>query len=183
MQINLRKANALQHAIKERINELQNGVSAAETITPFTTVEGVVEAGNKLVVAFNEAGSLRDVLYEIRKKVSAANSGEIDELLADVAQANEIVAVGKTFVNADIRPSDEEIQKRVEKVSADDNYAYSGMRVGVLNEEMIAYAREEVNRAKKIKVAAQDRLLELNISTKITLSDDQVEILRKHDII
>jgi len=187
MKINLRKANAIQLAINEALKGLsfESTVSVNEFQNPQSMINAVSERFNANILRREK---LIDVLYSIRKAVAAANNSlGINDRLADVARYDKDLTFYAAHAKASTRVHPGEMIGKLEKIKnqpADRAY-YSDKDVmsSVFTEENIEAFRKVVIYAKKQKQALQDELLELNISTKITLTDEDIKVLTDESIL
>lgn len=182
MEITLRKANAIQREIKSVMSTLGATAPTVElnTFTNINDIEGMTET---LRANIESLDILRMVLYNIRKSVSTANhvSG-INDLLADVAYQTEGMKSLEGIALGEVMPSMGEIDRRID-ASGSDKYQYSGMRVSIVPAVMVEKAKNCIAVAKREKISIQDKLLNMNITTTITLSDETVEVLRSHTLV
>lgn len=187
MKINLRKANAIQLAINEALKSLsfESTVSVNEFQNPETMIDTVKD---RFTTNIMRRTKLLDSLYRIRKAVSSANDGlGINNLLADVARCEKEIVFYSAHAKSSTRIAPNEMFGKLDKIKnqpADRAY-YSDKEVtsSVFSAENIEIFRTLVTNAKKQKQQLQDELLELNISTKITLTDDDVKVLTAESIL
>ena len=188
MNITLRKASALQNAINETLKGLE--VTTTATVDEFQDAGAVIaaqrEAANK---AFVRKTALLDVLYAVRKDVAAANSlAGIADLLADVAQLEKRIQLENQLATATAQLESAVLDGRLARLREGTSearlYRHSnGVDTGVFTEAEIAKSKAEVAELKKRKQALQDRLLELNVSTSIELSEKSVIVLQQEGLV
>lgn len=186
MQVSLRKANAIQVAINEVLKGLE--FKSEISINEFQKPEAVIEAANSAF--YNNLGrrnALLSSLYEIRKATAAANAANnIDNLLADLALFEKDIAFFSAQAKVKERLDSEVIHGKLVKIAnraEDSYYAKAEVETSVFTKEDISEFNSIAVQVKKKKQKLQDELLELNIRTTITLSDETVATLTREDIL
>ena len=173
MEISLRKANALQHAINEMLGTLDLGteVSVNEFEKPS---EKVSEATNRFETHLATRSKLLGVLYEIRKAVAHANAASgIDSLLADVAMLDKDMQLYGRLSKLESAVANDVLVGKLGKIKGRDKADVYGrfgddtVTTNIFNKEKIEEFKAELARLKRAKTALQDSLLELNVSTTI----------------
>jgi hypothetical protein len=179
MQINLRKANAIQSEIRKAISSVK--VESNITVSEFTS--DVDAALSKGALEFNQAverkEALNDALFQIRAAVGRANaSAGVSDLLAEVENFDAKINLKTVVATSTPRKEITEINARIVKAKSatGDRLSLYGDRLsnvetGVATEEAIRIAKEEVKRLKREKQALSDKLLQLNVNTLIELTD------------
>jgi hypothetical protein len=179
MQINLRKANAIQSEIRKAIS----GVKVESNITVSEFTSDVDAALSKGALEFNQAverkEALNDALFQIRAAVGRANaSAGVSDLLAEVENLDAKINLKTAVATSTARKEITEINARIVKAKSatGDRLSLYGDRLsnvetGVATEEAIRVAKEEVKRLKREKQALSDKLLQLNVNTLIELTD------------
>jgi hypothetical protein len=195
MQINLRKANALQSEIKRAINSIViDTVVAVNEFTPSIS-DAIFEAKQKVDENRQRKASLVETLYEIRNKVGKANAeAGINEVLTTIQLLDARAAVeGNIILASPITPT-EELLARVNKIaksqptevnalSVRSIYRDANVVTGVLTKEEIKKSDEMVKSLKREKRRLEDQLLQLNVNTLITLSASSVDTLSNEGIL
>jgi hypothetical protein len=191
MEITLRKANALQQLLQEAIRNIE--VKATISLNEFEDSEKLLEeAKTKVFSQDNTRAGLTTVLYGIRKAVARANTTSgISDLLADAAYIDkrisqitplttkEVVKTSSTVINGKL----DKIKNRKEDNRAS-LYGYNDtVETGVLDETQQDAFKFQLQDYKKEKQAINDKLLELNVSTRITLEDDFEAILAVNQLL
>jgi hypothetical protein len=191
MQINLRKANAIQSEIRKAISSVK--VENNITVSEFTS--DVDAALSKGALEFNQAverkEALNDALFQIRAAVGRANaSAGISDLLAEVENFDAKINLKTVVATSTPRKEITEINARIVKAKSatGDRMSLYGDRLsnvetGVATEEAIRVAKEEVKRLKREKQALSDKLLQLNVNTLIELTDKTKVTLTAEGII
>jgi uncharacterized protein with GYD domain len=191
MQINLRKANAIQSEIRKVISGVK--VESNITVSEFTSdVDATLSKG---ALEFNQAierkEALNDALFQIRAAVGRANAtAGISDVLAEVENCDAKISLKTIVATSTARKEITEINARIVKAksSTGDRAMLYGDRLNnvetsVTTEEAIRVAKEEVKRLKREKQALSDKLLQLNVNTLIELTDKTKVTLTAEGII
>ena len=183
--INLRKASALQNNINERLRELD--VVAMVNITPFEAVDTVLtEALAKLKESDRRRESLLIALYAIRDKVAQANiSSGLSTKLTTVAfidkrqsQLEQIVGAGERIKDNVLNGKLAAMKSRTEAMDVSRyGYGSDSVSTSVLDAVTIDEMKGFIQSLKRDKQAIKDEILELNMTTKIVLSDSDSTVL------
>jgi len=186
MQVSLRKANALQVAINEALKGLE--FNAEISINEFQKPEATIASAQKTFFDNVERrGALLRSLYQIRKAVSAANAAnEIDIRLADLALAEKNFVFFSAQAKVKERMDPEVLNGKLVKITnrtEDSYYAKAEVETSVFTQDGIKALNSLAIASKKAKQKIQDELLELNVRTTITLSDEAVATLTAEDIL
>jgi predicted nucleic acid-binding Zn-ribbon protein len=193
MEINLRKANALQNEVKSALGDLE--VSSQVKVTEFETPTEVIDAARaRNEVARKKWLDLNSALFEIRKKIGAANvEGGISDALADISMIEGAMSMlrGQSH-QAALQMDEKVLTGRIEKLKtapADNGMRGYGTKpddsvtTGIFSQEEIEAYVAEIAKLKREKRDLQDSLLGLNVSTKITLSEGAVAALTAAGIV
>lgn len=186
MQVSLRKANALQVAINETLKGLEFKTETG--INEFQKPEEAISVASKTFFDnVNRRNVLLRSLYEIRKSTSAANAANgIDARLADIALLEKEVTFFAPYSKSKERLSEAELVGKLNRIAnrtEESYYAKAEVETSVLTASDIKLLSNRAIGAKKAKQKLQDELLELNVRTTITLSDDTVATLTAEDIL
>ncbi len=188
MKITLRKASALQNAINDALKGLE--VTTTVTVDEFQNPNAVIAAKrDEATKAFVRKTALLDVLYTVRKDVAAANAcAGITDLLAEVAQLEKRIQLQGQLAGATAVLESAVLDGRLARLREGGAearlYRHSnGVETGVFTTDEIASAKAELAELKKRKQALQDRLLELNVSTSVELSEKSVVVLQQEGLI
>ena len=193
MQVNLRKAAAIQSEISSTLREIE--------VSPYLifedrdrVVEEMTEKTQEWKTNLLRKQTLNAVLYSIREKVGNANiTSGVSKLLTEERRINAdmhwLEAILDKCKGEKYYSADEIVSKleQLEKKSEDrENYFLRrGLAVSsilVTREELAEY-RKEMSGLKKQLRKINDSLLELNISTEISLSDKEVTVLETEDLL
>lgn len=191
MQINLRKANAVQAEIRRSINGITP--KADLTISEYTrdVLAEVTSAHDTFTSEVARKMELTNVLYKIRDLVSAANAeAGINRLLTEVERVDAQLQIQTAISNNRVGRSLDEINARLDKIrsaSGEKSSIYvdrfSNVETTVLSDYDINAAKAMVKEFKRMKQGLQDSLLSVNVTTTITLDEDMVSVLREEGIL
>jgi len=188
MKISLRKANALQLAINEALSGI--GINTDIEITEFENPTEVIDARRiEFVKNISRRDALTDVLYDIRKSVSAANhTSGIDDLLTNIARLEKKMQVYSSVAKQRPMIDEKVIAGKLDKIrNKSGGEVYYGQDSSVktsfmLQQDLDAF-KTNAAALKKQKQALQDQLLELNVRTEISLDADTVKILETEQLL
>lgn len=193
MQVNLRKANAIQAEIRKAISAVKLETTVAVTEYTADIPVGLQLAQDNFLNAIKRKEALNTVLFNIRSLVGKANAQVgISDVLAEVQRVDALLTIVGTVANATEAKPLTEIQARIEKMKANttvDNRSmiygerYNTVETSVISETEIAIAKAKMKELKREKQAHQDKLLALNVGTNITLSTGEVELLKDEGIL
>lgn len=194
MQVNLRKANAIQSEIRKAITNVKADVNVS--VTEFTTsiVGALEDASTKFLAGVKRKEQLNAALFDIRAAVGQANATVgISNVLAEVECIDGKMAILGLIANATVAKGFDEIHSRVEKMknAPSDQTAramiygdrYSTVETSVVNQASIDQAKDAIKQLKRQKQDLQDKLLNLNVGTTITLSTETVQLLKEEGIL
>ena len=184
MEINLRKANALQLAIQDAVKSIK--FETEIKINEFQIAED--EITKRRIELVNKQGrqiNLLNSLYTIRKTVSQANhQNGINDKLADLALIEKKIQHYVEMSSKSVRESVEVVAGKLEKLrnrKDEGRSLYYGhdatVDTSIFTADDLVGLRATVVLSKKIKQTLQDELLDLNVRTEIELSDDLVNLL------
>ena len=193
MQVNLRKAAAIQSEISSALREIE--VSPYEVFEDKErVVEEMAEKTQEWKTNLLRKQTLNAVLYSMRDKVGQANiASGVSKLLTEERRINAdmhwLEAILDKCKSEKYYSADEIVSKleQLEKKSEDrENYfSRRGSVVSsiLVTKEELAEFRKEMSVLKKQLRKINDSLLELNISTEISLSDKEVTVLETEDLL
>lgn len=189
MNINLRKANAIQNSINETIRGIE--ITTSVNINEFQDIaETLKSANDKLFANDSRRQKLLLALYNIRGLVGAANAQSgIDTKLATSAFVDKRVAQLEELSHCKPVTDIAILNGRIEKIRnrKDDSRSLYGrdetVTTSVLGEEQLTQIQDEIKNLKKQKQKINDEVLELNIKTEIPLSEDVEKTLRSEGLI
>lgn len=192
MEINLRKANAIQAEIRRAIQQAEAKDSVS--VTEFT--ENVAEFVDQATTDFqNEVTrkvALTAALYNIRKSVGQANAtAGINDILASVQGIDAVMAIYSNVATKQAAKGLNEINARIEKLktapqdarSAIYGERYNNVETSVVTPEAIAQAKGMVKDLKRQRQNLQDKLLALNVNTQVTVAADDEATLKAEGIL
>lgn len=193
MQINLRKANVIQQEIRRCINEISFKTDVS--VNEYTKdVEGIIALhANDFTRDFTRKLQLINSLYEVRREVANKNTeAGIANILASIAEIDESLRVVSEVSKKSERKSAEEIVARIEKFKTASNNndrallygdRYNNVETSCLTDATIRMAKSSVKALKRRRQDLNDQLLQLNVNTLITLSEDANTILKEEGIL
>jgi len=192
MKLSLRRANVVQMSIKEYINDLS--VSVVLKVNQYDDLDSQLSHANEQFTASLENWfTLNDILYDIREKVSEANSeAGINKMLTHCAKIDKTIALYKSLSGKSVMESRLVIDGRLDKIRKDNatpdqrfghHMSSDDITINILTEDHLKTFGEIVGLCKREKAAIQDKLLDLNVATKISISDGNYETLLSLDII
>lgn len=191
MVINLRKANALQAEIRKVIASIK--LEPNVTVTEFTEdiMAEIFAVGKEYQSAILRKEKLITALYNIRKSVAQANANtSINTILADIESLDQIMAIHNQVASQPVMKSLAEITARVEKLKTTNTESsriygdrYNSVETTVLSKEALAAAKAEAHKFKQKKQGLQDDLLQLNVTTTITINGEDEATLRLEGIV
>jgi hypothetical protein len=186
MNITLRKASALQATIQEFIKGIE--IKTTAVLNEFEDAEVTLFAlNNRLVGADEKRDQLTKVLYRIRSLVGIANATSgVTDRLAECAYIDKRIGHMTALAAGEVQEGLAVINGKLDKLRNDKGegrrsiYGYSDtITVGVLREEQITAYKGIVLHLKKQKQKFNDEILELNVRTEITLTEDMVATLKE----
>jgi uncharacterized protein YfcZ (UPF0381/DUF406 family) len=193
MQVNLRKANAIQAEIRKAISAVKLELNVAVTEYTVDISAGLAAAELSFITAIQRKEALNKVLFNIRTQVGKANATSgISDVLAEVQRVDAVLTIVGTVANAAEAKPLSEITARIDKmkanVSADARTAlygerYNNVETSVVTQQMIAQYKTKMKELKREKQALQDKLLTLNVGTTITLDAGEVDLLKDEGIL
>jgi hypothetical protein len=191
MQINLRKANAVQSEIKKALSGVR--LETSVTVTEFTdNVEATINKGSAdLNAALQQKRRLIGALFEIRSAVGRANAvAGIGDTLTAIEQIDQEMSVVSAMTGLKARTALTEINARIEKAKANTNERMSlygdrlsAVETTVVDQATVDAAKAEVKQMKRAKQTLQDKLLQLNVNTLIELSEATAATLKDEGIL
>jgi polyhydroxyalkanoate synthesis regulator phasin len=194
MQVNLRKANAIQAEIKKAINGVKTEVNVSVSEFTADISKAVANAATEFLNAVKRKEQLNTALFEIRAAVGRANAqAGVGDLLAEVERIDGKMGIIAAVANAQVAKSVDELNARVEKLKSNSTgensrlalYGdrYSTVETSVVTQSVIDQYKAEVKALKRAKQDLQDKLLNVNVGTTITLSADTVTVLKEEGIL
>lgn len=194
MQINLRKANAIQSEIRRAINDT-NSVQNTVGLTEYS--KDVQADLNKATAEWQKAIqrkiALTDALYSIRTSVASANAlYNVNGILTEIARIEAVMAIHSQVAILEVAKDIEEINGRIEKMkntpsdsprSALYGERYNQVSTSVVTKLDVETAKESVKLLKRNRQELQDKLLGLNVTTQINLADEVVAVLKDEGIL
>jgi hypothetical protein len=190
MNITLRKANTLQNAIAEAIKQIK--IQTSVTINEFEVLETKLNDANKELFANDKRRSdLLVAQFSIRGLVGSANATSgVDSKLTQAAyidkrisQLTDIVGSDKQISLDVIKGKLDKIRNRKEESRASLYGREDDVTTPVQTADQLDAVKTLVQDLRKQKQKLNDEILELNVRTEISLTNDIVEILKKENLL
>lgn len=184
--ISLRKANAIQLAIKDLLKGIK--IETTVVINEFQDHSLVIHEAQALLRAENMRKlSLMTALREIRKLVGTANATSgINDKLADAASIDKLVIHFDEMINSFTLLDESVIIGKLTKIRSQGETSRWGedtITTGILSFEARAEFKEEVMKLKKQKQIINDEILALNISITIQLDQSITNTLTTENLL
>ena len=188
MKLSLRKANALQNAIQDHVKTIDFKTSIS--LNEFKDGAAEVTQARANVLANDVRRSeLTRAVYEIRKLTGRANvESGVADLLTDAALIDKRLGQLKGLSESKIAESMEVLVGKLAKLKDTEGksrvYGYNdSVETGVLTQVQMDLFKSQIRELKKEKQTINDKVLELNVRTEITLSLDTVKLLQKEQLV
>lgn len=193
MEINLRKANAIQAEIKRVINsvEMKDTISVSEFCSD-VTVE-MLNGQDEYRAAVFKKQALTDALYNIRKSVAIANAtAGVGVILGEIEMIDAKIKIYESVTGTKVRMlSLDEMEKRLEKIrkapaeQTASRYGYDrdSVGTGVVGKDFIDEMKNRIKKLRKEKQNLQDKLLSVNVNTLISVSETDAKVLEFEGIL
>lgn len=183
MKITLRKASALQNAINDALKQIN--IKTEIALTEFHQPEGEIERARAQVAeGVQRRARLNHALFDIRQRVAVANNDAgVNRNLTAVAELEKQIQFYTGLANKEVRESADVLAGKLRKMSEQEAksriYGYGDtVNTSVLTAEDIAGFKKTASDLQKAKQQLQDTILETNVRTEITLSDESVQALQ-----
>jgi hypothetical protein len=188
MKITLRKAAVLQSAINDALKQID--IKSEVALTEFHKPEDeIVRAVSAVQAGIQRRERLSQALYNIRYRVGLANhESGVNQNLTDVASLEKRIQFYSGLASKEVRESADVLAGKLRKISEQEAksriYGYGDtVSTSVFAAEDIAGFKKTVSDLKKAKQQLQDTILELNVRTEITLSDEAVTMLQAEGLL
>jgi hypothetical protein len=191
MEINLRKANAIQAEIRRAISavEAKDTISVSEYAADVAGEVSTAEVD--YINAMTRKEALTVALYNIRKSVASANAtAGVGQILGDIEKIDSIIKLLETTINVRTRMvSVDEISKRLEKLrnAPSDSARLYGrtdeVSTGVVSDIHKSAVKQRIKGMRKARQELQDKLLSINVNTLISVSIDDAKLLGEEGIL
>ena len=192
MEINLRKANAIQAEIRRAFNAVE--VKNTIQVTEFTQDVAAEVNGASVVyqLGLQRKEQLNTALYNIRKSVANANATVgINVILGEVECLDQMIKMLGDVASLQVAKPLDEVNARLEKMrqapqdtrSAIYGDRYNNVDVSVVTSEVVANAKARVKTLRRERQALQDKLLALNVNTLITVGQEDLAVLKEEGIL
>ena len=187
MKITLRKAAVLQNAINDALKQIE--IKTEISLTEFHKPEDeIARAAADVSAGIRRRDRLIGALLDIRQSVADANhNAGINENLTLVASLEKQIQFYTGLAGMEVRQSADVLAGKLRKIAESKSerlYGYNDtVNTSVFTAEDIAGIKKTVSELKKSKQQLQDRILELNVRTEITLSDETVATLQAEGLL
>jgi hypothetical protein len=190
MKITLRKASALQNAIQEAVKAIE--VAVKVELNQFQGDAVLESARQKALTNESRRAELTRVLYQIRAQVGQANvASGIDARLASAAYIDKRIGQLQGCISADALQEDAVvISGKLEQIRSSKDEGrrsiygfHDTVSTGVFTQADIVELKAKQQSLKKEKQKMNDEILELNVRTEITLTDDAVAVLTREGLV
>ena len=188
MKINLRKANALQLAITQAINETE--VKTSVSISRFDLAPTkFVSARSDHKAAIQKKFDLIDALYEVRGLISAAGElASVPFILAQMAAVEKKIAIVTPLAAVkEFAPDPNTLRDQHQDMKSEvvGQNAYHRRR-DEIDVNIIEATDEYVAKLAELRREKQrlsDELLQKNVTNEVTLPTKVVETLKEHHLV
>jgi hypothetical protein len=191
MEMTLRKAAALQLAINEQIQQTEMPVTV--TVTRYVNPAEVTDKGRKKFIAgLAKKRDLLGALYSIRNRVAGASEkAGVSTLLAKIAHADKLIGILTSLAAVkDFEMTDTQLLAAQDDLkrdsTADARLSYmrrDQFEASLISEAAVTAFKDEIANLKKEKQELSDLLLTANVTSKISLSEQEESILMKYGIL
>ena len=192
MKITLRKASALQSAVSNLIGEIY-ARPVVSVDDESILAEEVAQAKEDYGTNLRRLRSLIEVKFSLRKAIGEMNhtSGvtglltqerETTELMSELENVVERVN-GRYFTVEQMQAKFDKHNQRVALSGSSYMSRSISVDTDLISKEEVAELRKEMLSLKRKRQAVNDRVLEINVSTHITLTDEEEKILMDEGLI
>jgi hypothetical protein len=191
MEINLRKANAIQAEIRKAISGVKLDANVAVTEFTANISETLVDAMIVYQRGVERKVALTKALYNIRNSVANVNATVgINTLLGNVEALDKEMAIHSDVASQAVAKPLAEVVARVEKMKANPSNEsriygdrFNTVETSVVTPSNIDAAKLRVKELKRQRQALQDKLLNLNVNTLITITSEDQTLLTEEGIL
>jgi hypothetical protein len=191
MEINLRKANAIQAEIRKAISGVKLDANVAVTEFTANISEALVDATIAYQRGVERKVALTKALYNIRNSVANVNATVgINTLLGNVEALDKEMAIHSDVASQAVAKPLAEVVARVEKLKTNPTNEsriygdrFNTVETSVVTPSNIDTAKLRVKELKRQRQALQDKLLNLNVNTLITITGEDQTLLTEEGIL
>ena len=192
MKITLRKASALQSAVSNLIGEIY-ARPVVSVDDESILAEEVAQAKEDYGTNLRRLRSLIEVEFSLRKAIGEMNhTSGVTNLLTQERETTELMSELENVVERvngryfTVEQMQAKFDKHNQRVALSGS-SYMGRSISVdtdlISKEEVAELRKEMLSLKRKRQAVNDRVLEINVSTHITLTDEEEKILMDEGLI
>jgi hypothetical protein len=191
MNVSLRKANAIQNSINDIIKGIKINLTAEFNEFQDPAVE-LQRLNTEVFINDQRRSDLLTAQFSIRGLVGAANATSgVDAKLTQAAFIDKRIAQLETFAGAEVMTDMAVISGKLEKIRTrvNDNSRASiygrddTVHTALLTKAQIDTAKSMIRDLRNQKQKLNDEILELNVRTEITLTNDVEQILRTEGLV
>jgi alpha-glucosidase (family GH31 glycosyl hydrolase) len=188
MKISLRKAHAVQTAIKEAMVQIEPVTTISVNQYQDYSIE-MQKAQNEFCEKENTREELLRALYSIRGKVGKAKElAGIGEKLTQCAYIDKQISMLESFANCKPETDQKVVYGRMDTIKNTpvENRAYGfvdSVSTTIFSREQIEEYKKKIKSLKKQKQKLNDEVLELNIKTEVELDPETVKVLSADGIL
>lgn len=193
MQLNLRKARKLESKIAKHIEAatLRGEASVRVKGSVADALVKIQKSGEELLTDLENLRRLNEVRYNIRSQIAVANQGTgINALMTEREQLKAKSQILMKLMNVELAPSTEELadQMAAKAVILDkggDRYGSQEVtvKIPVVSEPVREAINAEIKATIKGLEDVEDELAQRNLGAKVSLSEENVALLKAQALI
>lgn len=186
MRVTLRKSKALQQSIKEHLESIKPKVTV--TLSQFDDAGKAVECSTELDGNYELSLRLIEALYEIRDKVAIKNAETgVSSYLSKVAMIEAQIRLLNPISKSETMRAEDQIDGMLDLLREGKVKVGFGQSatidVSVVDSSVALESKSALPDLKRERAEMLDKLLDLNASHKIELSEQAVQTLRDAGLI
>lgn len=185
MEINLRRANALQISLTNQLKKLEP--TARVSLTEFHDAGRFLdESREKFLAQVRNSDELISAIYNLRNLISQTNSqAGVDYILTEIAGVEKHISLYEGLLKNPVQEPIHIIRGRLEKLAnpAQTHYGRDEIESTVLLAEDVAEFESKLGQLVRQRQSLQDQLLEINVRTKVELTALLISVLNKYSLL
>jgi hypothetical protein len=189
MKINLRKASALQSAIRAAVSERVQKVTGTLSM-PLWKVsdEQIAVERTKQVNLLSDIERLESIIVHIRENTGMENvKNGVNNLLAEQAELTKQIARYKNLLKSDVAPSSNDLDQKVTALKESNTRSVYNTRdqidVGVFSSKDIEKFNSTFVQLRRRQTEIGDKLIAANVTSEITIADSDWSWLELQGIV
>lgn len=189
MKINLRKASALQSAIRAAVSERAQKVTGKLSM-PLWKVsdEQIAIERTKQVNLLSDIERLESIIVSIRENTGVENlKNGVNSLLAEQAELTKQLTRYKNLLKSDAAPSSGDLDQKVTALKESNTRSTYGSRdeieVGVFSSKDVEKFNTAFVRLRRRQTEIGDKLIAANVTSEITIADSDWSWLELQGIV